>query len=195
MCDYPIILYPGGNEIINKGFMKWMYYVDWLKNTEQLTFTNNNLFIAQWLDKKEPPKIRLGTIPSRNGVVKDPNILDTLAHEWGYRIYAYYDQVKHEKMERYVAAVDHSKEEIDHAEESLVYIVKSYNLDDALDFFAVLAVEWACKGYLEENFHPTKIGYPLSTDASQAEIDEWVTKFELWSFLEGFHVSIWTPPE
>jgi len=49
-------------------------------------------------------------------------------------------------------------------------ILKPLNLDEALDFFAVLAVEWARRGYVEESFHPEKIGYPFPKDAKKKKL-------------------------
>jgi hypothetical protein len=95
---------------------------------------------------------------------------------------------KLKKIERFTTITEHLKTDLERATNSLLNIIRLLQLDDALDYFAVLAVEWARRGYVQEGFHPKKIGYSFPEDASTTDIDEWITKNELWGFAEAFHI-------
>jgi len=108
MYNFPIFKWMQGHIVINNAFMNWGKYASSMKTMDQLTLTNKNLLRGKWADKKVTSIITLGTIPSSKGVTKEDPVVEFLAHEWIYRMYTYYEQVRTEKVNRYETIIDHS---------------------------------------------------------------------------------------
>ena len=176
-----------GSNIIDNAFNAWLKLIQQEKAGARVIF-EDRYSGSQISDiNKQVPVVSIdipkGELPREIRL----EILDSLALEWCYRMMQYHDAISDEKVERFKGTWRiYSLEESKNITQKILGILRTYDIDNGLDFLAMLAVEWARRtsvAYID----PTTLGY---NTLEANEFDDLATGYRLWGFQVNFHVNL-----